>query len=50
MDIFKGQSKKCESGTDTQRVGIKAAQAQRVIANEAEKTAGVKSEEMTMEK
>ena len=46
MDIFKGQAKKNESGTDTKRVGMEAAQAQRVIADEAEQTTGVKPEEM----
>ena len=47
-EIFKGQAKKNESGTETQRVGMEAAQAQRVIGEEAEQTIGVQLEEMKM--
>ena len=36
MDIFKGQAKKNESGTNTQRVCMEASQAQRVVADESE--------------
>ena len=40
MDIFKGQAKKDESGTDTQTVCMEVAQAQRFVADEAEQTIG----------
>ena len=49
MDIFKGQAKNNESGTDTQRVCMEVAQAQRVVADKAEQTIGVPSEEMMMD-
>ena len=49
MDIFKDQSKKNESGTNTQRVCMEAAQAQRVVADKTEKTIGVPSEDMMMD-
>ena len=42
----KYQSKKNDSGTDTQRVCMEAAQAQRVVVDEAEQKIGVPSEEM----
>ena len=48
MHIFKGQAKKNESVTDTQRVDSESAQAQRTIADEAEQTSCVQSEEMIM--
>ena len=35
MDIFKGQPKRDESGTDTQRVCMEASQAQRVVLDKA---------------
>ena len=50
MYIFKDQAKKNGSGTDTQRVGIEAEKSQRVITEEEEKTTGVQSEEMIMDK
>ena len=49
MDIFKGQAKKNESGTNTQRVCMESAQAQRVVADEAEQMIGVSSEEMIID-
>ena len=49
MDILKGQAKKNESGTDTQRVCMEAAQAQRVVTDEADQTIGVPPEEMMMD-
>ena len=49
MDILKGQAKKNKSGTDTQRVCMEAAQAQRMVTDESEKTIGVISEEMMMD-
>ena len=49
MDIFKGQSKKNESGINTQRVVMESAQAQRVIADAVEQTIVVQSEEMMMD-
>ena len=49
MDIFKGQAKKNTSGTDTQRVRMEAAQDQRVVTYEAEKTIGVPLEEMMID-
>ena len=49
MDIFKGQANKTESGTDTQRVCMEAAQDQRVVADEAEQAIGVPSERMMMD-
>ena len=48
MDIFKGQAKKNESGTYTQIVVMEVAQAQRVIADKAEQTTCVQSEDMIM--
>ena len=48
MDIFKGQAKKNESGTNTQRVCMEAAQAQSVVSDESDQTIGVPSEEMIM--
>ena len=39
----KYQSKKNDSGTDTQRVCMEAAQAQRVVVDEAEQKIGVPS-------
>ena len=48
MDIFKGQAKKNESGTYTQSVVMEVAQSQRVIADKAEQTTCVQSEDMIM--
>ena len=47
--LFKGQAKKNESGTDTQRVCMEVVQAQRVVVEEAEQTIGAPLEEMMME-
>ena len=49
MDIFKGQSPKNESGTDTQRMFMEAEQAQRVVAGESEQKIGVPLERMITE-
>ena len=49
MDIFKVQSKEDESATNTQRVCMEAAQAQRMVADEAEQMISVPSEEMMMD-
>ena len=49
MNIFKGQAKKNESGTDTQRVSTEVAQAQRVVAEKAEQTIDVTLEEMMID-
>ena len=49
MDIFKVQSKKEESTTDTQRVCMEAAQAIRVVVDEPEQTKSFPSEDMMID-
>ena len=49
MDVFKVQANKNESSTNTQRVGMEEARAQRMIEGEADQTIGAKSEEMVMD-
>ena len=49
IDIFKGQAKENKYGTANQRVFMEAAQAQRVVADEAEQMIGVSSEEMIID-
>ena len=41
MDIFKDQAKKDEFATETQRVCMESAQAQRVVSDKAEQTISV---------
>ena len=49
MDIFKNQAKENESATNTQSVCMEADQDQRVVADKADQTISVPSEEMMMD-